>query len=165
MPPHLLQPLAPHTTTVQPTITADLLLESSSALQKPKGTLLLPHQFITRGDSCKPKHRGWSILQLFVAEPPTLPSQAFLQALFKHEEELAIMAISWDWPTCRCSSEKTFKLIGEGRVRDCWNNHIVIKDIQQDVCTEAVQVLQARAAPAQQSEFLRQQTSTSSQQH
>ena len=104
-------------------LTADVLLKTSAALQKPKGTLLLPHHFITRGDLCKPidlGQAGWA--EYFVAlrrlaAHPTFASADFPE-LLKHEEDLAIMAISWDWTTCRRWSEKIFKMIADGRLKN-----------------------------------------------
>ena len=79
-------------------LTADVLLETSAALQNPKGTLLLPHHFITHGDSCKPielDQAGWAEYFTAVRRLAAFPAQ------LTYEEDLAIMAISWDWPTCR----------------------------------------------------------------
>ena len=60
--------------------------------------------------------------------PPTWP-----EYLTAHLAELAEMATQWDWPVCRRWSEKVFKLIVEGRIKDDWNNQYKIKDIQRDI--------------------------------
>ena len=80
-------------------ITMDYLLVSSVANKKPKGTVIMPHHFITTGDGSKPIEQGqatWS--QYFatlmrLAAHPAFPPTA-QAALYKHEEDLAVMAIS-----------------------------------------------------------------------
>ena len=131
-------------------ITTDYLLDSTRALQKPKGMPLIPHQFISRGDSGKPiEQEQDSRAEYFatirrITAHPAFPQSA-LAALYKHVEDLSITAISWDWPTCRRWSEKVFKLVGDGRLKLGWNDTTVIKNLQQDICTEAVHALQARS--------------------
>ena len=145
-------------------LTADVLLETSAALQKPKGPLPLPHHFIMRGDSCKPielGQTGWAEYFTAVrrlAAHPTFLSAAF-PALQGHED-----GISWDWPTCRRWSEKIFKMIADGRLKNGWSDQIAIKDVQRDVCTEAVRVMHSRTLLSQQFDVHRPTTSASTQQ-
>ena len=57
--------------------------------------------------------------------------------------------------------KKIFKLVGEGRLKLGWNDTIMIKDLQQDTCTEAVRAMQARAARFQPETIKQQATQPS----
>lgn len=92
----------------------------------------MPHQFITRGNSCKPIELGVGLLGGELCLAGAFP------ALFKYEENLVVMEISWDWPTCHRWSEKVFKSIADGRLRLGWYDPASIKDLQCDVCTDTV---------------------------
>ena len=132
-------------------VTGDLLLESATAFQKPKGTHLFPHQFITRGDSCKKIELGQATMAEYfgairrLGAQPSFPVTSF-PALLQHEEDLANMAVSWDWQICRRWSEKIFQMVADGRLREGWLDMAPIKDVQRDVCTDAVRAQQARSA-------------------
>ena len=71
----------------------------------------MPHHVITRGDGSKPIEQGqatWTeyfvALRRLAANPSFQPIHQ--AALYKHEEDLAVMAIPWDCATCRRWSEK-----------------------------------------------------------
>ena len=84
----------PETRTQQAvTAIADLLLDNSAALKKPKGTALQPHLFVTRGDACKAIGLGvatwpedFETLKVMAASPSLPPNWA--QYITKHETEL-----------------------------------------------------------------------------
>ena len=132
-----------------PPVTTELFLDSGSAPQRPKGTSLFPHLFVTRGDGCKKIELGQATWAKYfgalrrLAAHPTFPLASF-PALLQHEEDLANMAITWDWLTCRRWSKRVFQMIADGRLRDGWQDLAAIKDVQRDVCTDAVRALQAR---------------------
>ena len=82
-------------------ITTDYLLDSTAALKKPKGTIFMPHQLISRGDSNRSIEQGQATWAEYFAALRRITSNcAFTPtaqaAIYKHEEELALMAISWD---------------------------------------------------------------------
>ena len=125
-----------------PHVTTELLLDSAPALQRKKGIKPFPHTFITRGDRCKPINRGeatwakyYAALRQLAGDPNCPPS--WWPHLHTHEEELGIMAISWDWPTCRRWSEKVFQMVVDGRLKEGWQGWAAIKDLQRDICRDA----------------------------
>ena len=81
-------------------MTTELLLDSAPALQRKTSIKLYPHTSITRGDGCKPINMGETIWAEYyaalrqLATDPNCPS-SWWPHLHTHEEELAIMAISW----------------------------------------------------------------------
>ena len=75
----------------------------------------------------------------------TLPVQSWWDHLHKHEEEIAIMGISWDWPMCRWWSEQVFKMVSNNRLRDGWEDGEAIKDIQSNVCRDAPRPVAGRS--------------------
>ena len=93
-------------------------------------------------DGCKPINMGevtwaeyYAALRQLAADPNCPP--AWWPHLHTHEEELAIMVISWDWPTCRRWSEKVFQMVAEGRLKEGWEGWAAIKDLQRDICRDA----------------------------
>ena len=116
-----LSPSAPQPLMPQP-VTTELLLESSTALQWPKG-VLFPHLFITYGDSFKKLVQAtWA--EYFgairsLAAHPAFPLASF-PAILQHKQDLANMAVTWDWAVCCRWSEKVCQMVADGCLKDGW---------------------------------------------
>ena len=119
---------------------ADLLLNTATGLHPPKGNLaFLPHKFILRGDFYKkigPGEATWpeyfSAINRMTADQLCPPGWSI--HLNTHLKQLATMANTWDWPTCRRWSERVFRNIAEGIFTAGWEDPLIIKDLQRDVC-------------------------------
>ena len=81
-----------------------------------------------------------------LAAHPSFPLASF-PALLQHEQDLANMTVTWDWAVCRGWSEKVYQMVADGRLKDRWQDMAAIKDVQRDVCTDAVRAMQSHPQP------------------
>ena len=99
---------------------------------------LLPYNFITKGDIGRKIRMGEATMPEYfltlrqLAVHPSFPND-WCPPLLRHEKELARMAISWDWATCRRWSERAFQMV-DGRIRRGWLDEAFIKDLERDIC-------------------------------
>ena len=116
-----------------------LLLAAGSSIKKKKGIVSAPNTYITRGDNCHKIGLGeatwpeYFVALKRLAADPELPPH-WLPYLYQHEEDLATMALVWDWATCRRWSERVFQMINDSRLPLGWGDRAAIKDVQRDIC-------------------------------
>lgn len=118
----------------------NLLVAAGSALGRKRGKQShIPHTYIlrgekdvkiARGEATWPEHFG-ALLRM--GKDAAVP-QSWKDPILEHMHQLTIMAVTWDWPTCRLWSEKTFAMIGDGRLPGGWDDMQAVKEIQRDVC-------------------------------
>ena len=54
--------------------------------------------------------------------------------LREHQEQLATMALDWEWDLCLLWSERVFSMIDDGRLPGGLDDNNAIKDIEWDAC-------------------------------
>ena len=103
---------------------------------KNKGLTFLPHTFITRGDSrakIQPGEATWPeyIVAIYKIMSHSEVDKEWIPHLRDHILQIAKLALTHDWETCRRWSEKVFYLISLGELGG-WEDKEQIKDLKRD---------------------------------
>ena len=106
---------------------------------------ILPHNFVIRDDKkCKvgvgeSKWAEYFSALFRMCSHRDVPSD-WVPHIRLHQEQLAIMAVDWEWETCLTWSERIFDMIDDGRLKMGWSDLYAIKDVQRDVCAVATRL-------------------------
>lgn len=117
-----------------------LLEAAGSAITKKKGNAIFaPHRYVIRGNKNERigmEEATWP--EYFAAlcrmTKDRKLTTAWTEHVADHMHQLATMACTWDWHTCRQWSETVFIMIADGRLPAAWSDRYAIKDVQRDIC-------------------------------
>ena len=124
----------------------DLLMAAGTALGRKRGkAIFTPHKYVIRGDKMEKVGLGDATFPEYVAalcrmdKDPAVP-QAWKEPMRDHLHQMATMASSWEWETCRLWSEQVFTMIDDGRLPHAWDDRYAIKDVQRDACAVGIRI-------------------------